>query len=374
MKFEIDPLVKSMLDQLPEFIWTSSSTTFFDPAIGGGQFVKAIEQRLRAHGHSESNIRKRVAGIEDSELHVRFAVNKHKLVGQYRRVTYDKFLEMGGNMKFDVIVGNPPYQKPTADSRMGSRGASELWAEFVTKGLSLLKDDGYFGFIHPSSWRKPEDRNNFWKLLTQDNQMEKLVMGSGRGNQDWFGIGVRADYYIVQKKKKYKNTIVTDHEGITLDLDLAKFDWLPNYAIDEISRLLGTGTRVLYNTFYHTQKEHSDIKTKKFQYPVVHTINQSGLGIRYFDKLQGNDTTHFGTAKVLLNQNEIQYPYNDYKGQYGMSQLTFGIAISSKREGDEIIKFLNSDKGKRLIAATKWNTYYTDYGMFKSFKKDWYKQ
>ena len=56
-----------------------------------------------------------------------------------------------------------------------------------------------------------------------------------------------------------------------------------------------------------------------------------------------------------------------------MSQLTFGIAISSKKEGDEIIKFLNSDKGKRLVAATKWNTYYTDYGMFKSFKKDWYK-
>lgn len=374
MKFEIDPLVKDMLDQLPRSVWTSSTTTFFDPAIGGGQFVREIEKRLRDHGHSTDNIHKRVFGIEDSELHIRFSVNKHKLVGQYQRIPYDKFLTLGGTMKFDVIIGNPPYQKSSADSRMGSRGVSELWPEFVNKALSLLKDDGYFGFVHPNSWRKPEDRNGFWKLLTQDNQMEKLVMSSGRRNQDWFGIGVRVDYYIIQKKKKYKNTIVTDHEGITLDLDLAKFDWLPNYAIDEISQILGTGTRVLYNTFYHTQKEHSDVKTKKFQYPVVHTINQSGLGIRYFDKLQGNDTTHFGIAKVLLNQNEIQYPYNDHKGQYGMSQLTFGIAISSKREGDEIIKFLDSDKGRRLIAATKWNTYYTDYGMFKSFKKDWYKQ
>jgi hypothetical protein len=202
--------------------------------------------------------------------------------------------------------------------------------------------------------------------------MEKLVMSSGQGDQNWFGIGVRVDYYILQKKPKYKNTIVIDHEGVTHDLNLANFDWLPNYAIGEISQLLGKGTSVLYNTFYHTQKKHSDIPTKDCKYPVVHTINKSGLGIKYFDKRQDTDTTHYGVAKVLLNQNELQYPYNDYKGEYGMSQLTFGIAISSEEEGEKIIKFLNSVKGKRLIAATKWNTYYTDYGMFKSFKKDWY--
>ena len=41
MKFEIEPLVAEMLDQLPKNVWTSNSTTFFDPAIGGGQFVRA---------------------------------------------------------------------------------------------------------------------------------------------------------------------------------------------------------------------------------------------------------------------------------------------------------------------------------------------
>jgi hypothetical protein len=289
------------------------------------------------------------------------------------RLGFETFIWEKIDMKFDIIVGNSPYQKPKSDSRMGSQGSSELWPEFVNKGLSLLKDDGYLAFIHPNSWRKPEDRNGFWKLLTKEKQMEKLVMSSGKGDQDWFGIGVRVDYYILQNKAKYKNTIVVDHMGVTYDLDLANFDWLPNYAIDEISNLLGTGTKVLYNTFYHTQKVHSDTPTKDYKYPVVHTINKSGLGIKYFDKLQEKDTTHYGVAKVLLNQNELQYPHNDHKGEYGMSQLTFGIAISSEQEGEEIIKFLNSDKGKRLIAATKWNTYYTDYGMFKSFKKHWYK-
>lgn len=373
MKFEIEPLVAEMLDQLPESVWTSSSTTFFDPAIGGGQFVRAIEQRLRDAGHSDANIRGRVFGFEESDLHIRFAVNKYKLVGQYVRKPYDKFLELDDTMKFDVVIGNPPYQKETAGTRLGSRGSADLWPDFVRKCLALLKDDGHMAIIHPTSWRKPEDRNGFWKLLTQDNQMKRLVMSSGKKEQDWFGIGVRVDYYVLEKTPRYTTTEVVDHENINYNLDLSKFDWLPNYAIAEISAMLGKGCKVLYNTFYHTQKDHTDYPNKTFKYPVVHTINQSGLGIRYFDKLQDNDTTHFGVSKVLLNQNELQYPYNDYKGEYGMSQLTFGIAVDSKQEGDEIVDFLNSEKGRRIIAATKWNTFYTDYGMFKSFKKNWYK-
>jgi hypothetical protein len=98
-----------MLDHLPDRVWSNDTATFFDPAIGGGQFVRAIEQRLRAHGHSDSNIRKRVFGFEESELHIRYAVNKHKLVGQYAKKPYDKFLEMDDTMKFDVVIGNPPF-------------------------------------------------------------------------------------------------------------------------------------------------------------------------------------------------------------------------------------------------------------------------
>ena len=126
MKFEIEQLVDEMLDQLPASVWTSESTTFFDPAIGGGQFVRAIEQRLRAQGHSDENIRGRVFGFEESDLHLRFAVNKHKLVGQYVKKPYNKFFELDDTMKFDVVVGNPPYLKGK-------------WIEFLKQGTELSK-------------------------------------------------------------------------------------------------------------------------------------------------------------------------------------------------------------------------------------------
>lgn len=376
IKFSIEELVNDILDQLPADVWTSTTTTFCDPSIGGGQFVREIERRLREAGHTDENIKSRVFGFESSALSMGYALNRYGLVGTYEVCN---FLEKEfGKMKFDVVVGNPPYQKAPSEKRntsLGGRGLTDLWPEFVSKGVSLVKDNGYLALIHPISWRKPNDRNGFWKLLTQDNQMEKLVMLSKKKVQSVFGVGTCVDYYIIHKKKQYKSTVVVDHEDVIYDLDLFGFDWLPNYAIDEISEYLGdgTGTKVLYNTFYHSQKDNRDIRDKKYKYPVVHLINGNGLGMRYFDRLQENDTTHFGVPKVLLNQNELQYPYNDYKGEYGMGQLTFGIAISSKKEGDEIVAFLNSAKGKRLIAATKWNTFYTNYEMFRSFKKDWYK-
>ena len=64
---------------------------------------------------------------------------------------------------------------------------------------------------------------------------------------------------------------------------------------------------------------------------------------------------------------------NDYEGKYGMSELTFGIPITSKKQGDEIVKAINTDKFKQIINATKWGAFQTDWRMFKYFKPDFYK-
>ena len=153
MKFEIEALVDEMLDQLPNDIWVSDSTTFFDPAIGGGQFVRAIEQRLQKFGHSNDNIRNRVFGFEESNLHLRFAVNKYNLVGQYTKESYKKFLEMDETMKFDVVIGNPPYNSnDTSRADKAHRGQGDnLAKKFTVKSLELTKQ--FLFFIIPYGHR-----------------------------------------------------------------------------------------------------------------------------------------------------------------------------------------------------------------------------
>jgi hypothetical protein len=114
-------------------------------------------------------------------------------------------------------------------------------------------------------------------------------------------------------------------------------------------------------------------------------MTKKGLGLRYTkdrgcltkkrkppNRIDGVYESFFGIPKVILNFNEKLYPYNDYKGEYGLSQISFGIRIGSKEEGDRIIKGLNSPVFKEIVAATKWASFQTDWRMFRYFRKDFF--
>jgi hypothetical protein len=150
LKFKIQGLVSEMLDQLPEHVWRDSKLTFFDPAMGGGQFLTEIVKRLRAQGHSDRNIRSRVFGVESNEGRINFFQMKglpvQTAVGG---VDFDCAKEFGLK-KFDVVVGNPPYQN-TTDSKSGNT-QGDFWFQFLLKVKKLTVHGGYIAFITPVSW------------------------------------------------------------------------------------------------------------------------------------------------------------------------------------------------------------------------------
>lgn len=195
IKFEIEGLVNEMLDQLPSGVWTSSTTTFFDPAIGGGQFVREIERRLRANGYSDTNIKGRVYGCEASRLNVKFALNKYKLVGNY--AVCDFLTQDFNGMKFDVIVGNPPYQNKEENAD------GSLWLKFVNVGMEHLADSGKLLFITPTSWvgKQSNTKKADWSSFT-DNQVELYkVLSKVEKDTHFGGVGSSFGYYILSKGK-----------------------------------------------------------------------------------------------------------------------------------------------------------------------------
>lgn len=60
-------------------------------------------------------------------------------------------------MKFDVIIGNPPYQGV-------HKKASKLWPKFYEKGFDLLKDGGVLSFVSPATWLNRSERGA-WRAL-----------------------------------------------------------------------------------------------------------------------------------------------------------------------------------------------------------------
>ena len=66
----------------------------------------------------------------------------------YNCISGTEFFEL--TMKFDVVIGNPPYQDSS-----NVDNAQNLWSHFWRKSLELAKDDGMVSLITPMTWCSP---------------------------------------------------------------------------------------------------------------------------------------------------------------------------------------------------------------------------
>jgi hypothetical protein len=205
------------------------------------------------------------------------------------------------------------------------------------------------------------------------NMLTYLHIYGKNAGKEYFGVQSRFDIYVLCTKQSQKGKDcpwIIDELGVRhTDIRVRSWPFIPNYAFREIRALLLPASAprqpVIYHaSLYDSRKLHATT-TKKYTYPVVHTLTQEGMGLRY---AATRDSRHFGVSKVILNFNEKQYPVNDYEGKYGMSQLSFGLPIQSRAQGDRIVACINSPRFQRILKATKWASYQTDYRMFEHFR------
>jgi hypothetical protein len=380
-------LINELFDNLDKSVWSNPELKWLDPANGIGNFPMVVFQRLMVGlAKWEPNKEKRSKHIIENmlymvELNPKNVKISRKIFGSNANICCADFLndaekcfKQWGVEKFDVVIGNPPFQTPKKEESGTTAGLGTLWDKFIIKSLDVLNDSKYLCFITPPGWRKPD--NKLYTLMTSENQLLYLHIYGEKHGQQLFNVSQRVDLYIIQKTPKHKKTEIIDELGTKLEIDLSLWPFLPNYEYNVIQRILTTednGIRVIYNTFYHSSKNMNKTKKEKtgnFKHPVIHGITQDGLVFIYSD-----DTSkgHFHVQKVILNANRNQYPVNDFDGKYGMSELSFGIPITSKKHGDDIVKAINTDAFKEVIKATKWGAFQTDYRMFKYFKPDFYK-
>ena len=342
MKFEIEPLVAEMLNQLPESVWTSDSTTFFDPAIGGGQFVRAIEQRLREHGHTDQNIRKRVFGLEDSDLHIRYAVNKHKLVGQYAKKPYEKFFELDDTMKFDVVIGNPPYQD--ADDSGGA-----LWSKIVGACFNtLVKDGGYVAMVHPPSFvGKHQDtgkgKSDYSPFI--NNQIEQLHLFDDFEKNKYFpGTGTRICWYLAKKEPPTNDTCIIGYDKnnrYNFDVDFPTTTFLPT-VINELTVSIHKKL-IACDSLQFTQRRELHYHTMKIKNTVNDTHTKNYPYKSYFShklvRYASFKFSEYDAVKLMVPQTStIDKSFID--SDCNVSEDLFYIVCNSRKDAAELQKYL----------------------------------
>ena len=64
----------------------------------------------------------------------------------YNVISKVKYFELDGTMRFDVVIGNPPYQHPNNPAKN-----NKLWHNFVQRALELVKPGGHVKLVTPIS-------------------------------------------------------------------------------------------------------------------------------------------------------------------------------------------------------------------------------
>ena len=307
-------VVSDMVDLLPQEVFNPDAT-FFDPAVKSGRFLIEIYNRLMAsdlmkqafpneqdrHQHIIENQLYGFATSPTAAIVVRKALYDNPLSTGNIRFTSDKLtkeLVQGAfnNMKVDVVIGNPPYNKG-------------MDLDFVDMGFELSKQ--YTVMITPAKWQTAEANQKIASKMTYEKFREQIVPHMNYvcfypDALDVFGIGIREGitWFLLDKQTHEKCRVVNKCKlqkwfNSEKSRCIANGETLHNIGAEIVS-YLGEYKKFRFNTVSGKEKYS------------VWSMNDITIGGRsgsdYFLLSSTGQSVYVGTSKIIEQGNILSIP------------------------------------------------------------------
>jgi site-specific DNA-methyltransferase (adenine-specific) len=350
-------VANDILDLLPKELWSNPQATFLDPVCKTGVFLREIAKRLNAGlekqipdkqqriNHIFTNQLFGLAITELTALLSRRSVYCSKAAnGKYSVCTgfdsangnivfermehtwenghcmfcgasqenYERSEELESHaysfihtdkpeeifkMKFDVIIGNPPYQ--LSDGGGTGSSATPLYNSFIMQAKRL--NPRYLSMIIPSRWFSGgKGLDDFRKEMLSDNRIRQLV--DYTDSRDCFpGVDIAGGicYFLWDRDNRGECT-VSHHDHGKLERSMRRLDQFDIFVRSNISISIINKVQVVHVGFYVTK--------------IVSTRNPFGLD----SKIRPS-----GTGELILH-------WSGGKGPFKLSEVPSGHALINK--------------------------------------------
>jgi hypothetical protein len=377
-------LVNEMLDKLPKEVWSNPNLKWLDPANGIGNFpVIVVSNLMEGLKEWQPDLELRLKHILENMIYVcelqsknmiiylqlfnpenKYKLNYH--IGSFLDEGFSKVMKEWGVDKFDIVVGNPPYQDV---NELGDvkHGSGKLYPEFIKKSIYLLKNNGFLNFINPNTWFSGSDRSSTGKIFMIFKEYNLLKLFTEKNNKSlqklyFDGIGTgELTFFLLKKDKLYNSTLVNN----SFNININNYDFLPNILNGKTLSILNktlfsTKEKIKiskdsseYHDFNTTRNDNKKISKNyiKGYFPIVNSITKKeGIKLLYMPY-----KNHFqNDIKILISQSSSFENMIIDNGKYGFTQNVTAILCDTLETAEYIKNYLNSSLYNFLIKITKY--------------------
>jgi hypothetical protein len=327
LKFEFATVINDKLDRLPLETWSDPSITIADLSMGGGQYLVEVIKRLRKY-HTDKHIETHVFGFESSLLRLGYAINTHELkgLGTFKVMKIEEMMQM--TQRFNVIVGNPPFQQNSNKAKNTS--TNKLWTKFIVLATTLCVKGGHIAYITPQTWMMP---NKAFKIMIA----KQLVYVNTKIGEYFPGVGNSFSAWVM---KNLPGNGIVEVDGQVFNasaLGLIPLD-RSKEGVSIITKVLSATSKLkfLRTCKHHTQEiKKSDLfgeKSSEYRYKILYTHNVT------FWSREPSLTQNM--KKVVVFRNGYLSP--TYDSANGTAQDTFYKEVKNKEEGKNLVGILDS--------------------------------
>ena len=459
-------LANQMLDMLPEELWHDSSATFLDPACKSGVFLREIAKRLidglkeeipdlqeridhifhkqlygiaiteltsllsrrSVYCSKYPNSRYSISHFEDTSGNIRYKRIQHRwqngrcLFCGASRNEYERGDDLETHayewihtakpeeifkMKFDVIIGNPPYQLATGGGTEENKSATQarpIYHKFIEQAKKL--NPRYIVMIIPARWYSGGmGLNQFRSDMLNDHHIVKLV--DYINSKDCFqGVDIAGGicYFLWDRDHPNEKCEVVNISGDSINSEmrsLNEFETLfirSNAAIDIIKKVKRQTTHYMneivspIDTFGIPSKEKGHKEKADGDISLLHTEGYNSQGISFIsrDTVKKNhhliDKYKVKISIMVPQGGEVGIkPENGYRsistpqilppGQVdSFSYLNIGF-FETEAEAQNLVKYVSS-KFVRFLLRTTYSSVHVSKDNFcfvplEDFTKEW---